>query len=209
VCTPYVQNILYRIIREAVDPFPQEYLLAHFLVEGGGNDFFLEIDPRRFEEVVLSHPYLGTTSGFTFARSILCSFHFPEEYARSGEYELTSENKQDLLVDSMITSVRFGGSRDLDGTAEMRVHPVTAWPAASTFYLDPSLKIRSITASDGREIPFLRQDDAFEGIVVLPPADSPDLKLVFQYNGDFLFPGPIFEMRSFTEWYPNLLIREG
>jgi hypothetical protein len=201
---PYDQNTFYRILREIVDPAPRPYLWCHFLLDDGGNDFFLEHDPRRFEEVVLSHPYLGTSTGFNFIRSTLCSFHLPEEYATTGEYDLSSEDKQCITVDTVRTFVQFGHSPELKGHAFLHLQPKKSWPRALSFFLVNNLTLRSITTADGRPVPFCREEKASEIFALLPPADSSGSTFEFQYDGDFFRLAPIYTMASFTNWYPTV-----
>src|SRR5713101_4393801 len=67
------ENSPYRILQETFEAHPQPYLLAHLILDREGNDLFLDYDMRRFEEVIISQPFVGYSGGFNFWRDPMCS----------------------------------------------------------------------------------------------------------------------------------------
>jgi hypothetical protein len=200
------ENVLHRILQEMFEQAPEPYFLGHFIQDQEGNDLFLEVDPRRFEEVVVEQPYLGSTTGFNFWRTTLSAFHLPQEYASNTEFELNQEDKRRVETLSSTTSMEYDGARTIKVDALLHLRSlVTPPPAALKLRLFPLLKIRSISTETGMPVSYHRDDKSWEIEVLLPRQDSADFRLRFVFEGEFIWPlNRSLVLDNAISWYPRL-----
>jgi hypothetical protein len=199
------KNSLYRIMQEMFEAQPASYLLYHFLLDRDGNDIFLEVDDREYEEVRISQPTIGSTQSYAFWTSPVTAFHMPKEYAENSEMDLVQEDKRRLEAAGYDISMEVhGGRRDISAKTAIHLRSLGESVSCTSFYLDRLLEISAITGSDGKPLSYLRGKDSWYTFVFLPAFDTSGITVNIEYKGDFLFPGKFYRLHSSTGWYPML-----
>jgi len=213
------ENMIYKVMRELIEDHPQPFLFAHFFLPEK-KDLFLEVDPRRFEEVVISRPPFEAITGSVFWRVMLSSFHLPSEYDGASEYDLTREDKVrvDWIDNRVNLEIDKGG--DIHAAATVRLTALDSTMRCVNFYLDPQLEVDSVFYPNGEVVQFHRQEESWSGFVVLPDDGQLTHELTFHYKGEFLrtfksldyyvkwgsgstVDGKFFVPHSSTGWYPS------
>jgi len=214
-------DVFHCIITELLETDPRPYLFLHcFLNEK--KEFFLNYDERRFEEVQAFIPEYREIEGAVHMLRMVNSFHSLSEYANMSEADLDRESKLRYSIVSNTISLRMEHGGAITATSDIDLHARGTGHSTFLFYLDPSLRLDSISAGPHRGLKFHRRDKTWEGIVRLPEQDSGIFHLRFSYGGDFARPyrgriflsqknlyssskvgGSFYELSSATGWYPQ------
>ncbi len=206
------ENLVYDLLTELREENPQPLFVGHFFMPDK-KEIFFKFNPRSNEEVSIYRPPYESISGSVWWLELVNSFHLLDEYSARGEYELSGEDKKRFDWEANTLSVGIEKNGDITGRAEVSFTELGSRKRIFRFNLDPKLHLDSVRLPSGEPLEFHRNDDSWEGIILLPESGGPHRQVLFSYHGEYLWlyqgnrrlSGMFYMPRSgsATGWYPS------